>query len=104
LREVRRIRIVFSSAQVDARKLRRKLRGKPAERRFTLVEPGILHRTDAAKLVFSRAEGFAQLGDGVVYPAHLLYAVLLHENKSWDSVLYELGVDKARLQEIAKAQ
>src|SRR5208282_5439216 len=79
LREVRKLRTIFSTAQVSARALRRKLRGTPLDQRFHLPDADTLHRSTAARKVFTDADHFAQLAGSIVYPAHLLYAVLLHE-------------------------
>jgi hypothetical protein len=44
--------------------------------------------------VFADAEHFAQLGNSVVYPVHLLYAVLLAEDKHRNATLAELNIEK----------
>src|SRR5271166_6415915 len=80
LREVRRLRTVFRAAGLDAKTFRRKLRRASPERRFALAESERLHRSSAAKEIFSAAEQFAQVGSSVVYPVHLLYACLLTED------------------------
>ena len=104
LREVRRLRTVFRTAQVNARTLRRKLRSSSPEPRFTLDGPERLHRSDASKRVFADAEHFAQIAGSVVYPAHLLYAVLLGEDTRRDDAFRELSIDKPRFQEVAKRE
>jgi ATP-dependent Clp protease ATP-binding subunit ClpA len=104
LREVRRVRTVLYTAQVDARALRRKLRGPPMDERFSMAESESLHRSTSARMVFADAEHFAQLAESIVYPAHLLYAVLQHEDAKCHEIFQELGVDKARFQEVAKRE
>jgi ATP-dependent Clp protease ATP-binding subunit ClpA len=104
LREVRRLRTIFRTAQVNPTPLRRKLRGTPLDRRFQMEESETLHRTAAAKKVFADAEHFAQLAGAVVYPAHLLYAVLLGDDTRRDDTFKDLGIDKPRFQEVAKRE
>jgi hypothetical protein len=62
---------------------------------------GRLHRTDDAKDTFADAERMACLGDGTVFPVHLLHALLAAEDPTRDQVLKELGTDKTRLREAA---
>jgi ATP-dependent Clp protease ATP-binding subunit ClpA len=102
LREVRRLRNVFQDAKLNAAIVRRRLRRLSGERRFSLPESERLHRSDAAKKVFANAEHFAQLNRGIVYPVHLLYAVLGVEDEQRDQAMNELGIQKARLCEAAK--
>jgi len=102
LREVRKLRTVFRVAGVNAKTLRRRLRSASAERRFSLDESERLHRSSTAKQIFADAEHFAQVGNGAVYPAHLLYATLLAEDKHRDATLTELKIDKKRLLSVAK--
>jgi hypothetical protein len=102
LREIRRLRTVFRVAGVDARTLRRSLRCARQERRSLLQDSHRLRRTRAAKMLFTDAEHFAQLGNCAVYPVHLLYAMLLAEDEHRDSVLRKLRTDKKRLLEVAK--
>ncbi len=104
LREVRRLRAIFHAAQVSPAPLRRKLRGTPLGRRFEMAESKTLHRAAAARKVFADAEHFAQLGGAVVYPAHLLYAVLFCDDPTRDTAFKELGIKKPRFQEVAKRE
>ena len=104
LREVRRVRTVLSTAQVDAKALRRKLRGTPLDKRLRMPDSQSLHRSSAAKKVFADAEHFAQLAGSIVYPAHLLYAVLLHEDETRDDAIQALGIDKKRFHEVARRE
>jgi hypothetical protein len=54
--------------------------------------------------VFADAEHFAQLGNGTVYPTHLLYATLLAEDKHRDATLAELNIEKKRLITVSKRE
>jgi hypothetical protein len=104
LREVRKLRTVFRAAGLDAKTFRRRLRRTAPERRFSLGESERLRRSSAAKQVFAHAEQFAQLGNCIVYPVHLLYATLLAEDKYRDSILLALEVGKKRLLGVAKRE
>ena len=104
LREVRRIRTVFHAARLDAKTFRRRLRLAPPERRFTLMESPRLRRSPASKQVFADAEHLAELGNGTVYPAHLLYATLLGKDEHRDMALAATGVEKKRLLTVAKRE
>jgi hypothetical protein len=104
LREVRKIRTVFQTAGLDAKTFRRKLRRLSADRRFVLDDSERLRRSPAAKQIFADAEKFAQLGNGVVYPVHLLYATLLADDEHRDVTLAKLEFDKKRLLSVAKRQ
>jgi ATP-dependent Clp protease ATP-binding subunit ClpA len=101
LREVRKLRRVFATAQVDARALRRSLRGTPLDRRFQLPESEILHRSSSTRKVFADAEHVAQLAGAAVYPVHLLYAASLHEDETQDRAFQKLRIDKKRLRAVA---
>lgn len=102
LREVRRLRTVFRVAGVDTKTLRRALRRKSHERRFSLDESERLRRSSSAKIIFTDAEHFAQLGNCAVYPVHLLYATLLAEDEYRDATLGKLNIDNKRLLSVAK--
>jgi len=104
LREVRKLRTIFRAAGLDAKTFRRRLRRASPERRFSLDESERLRRSPAAKRVFADAEHFAQLVSSTVYPAHLLYATLLTEDKHRDETLAELNIEKKRLLSIAKRE
>ncbi len=104
LREVRRLRTVFRTAQVKVASLRRKLRGSPLDRRFTMPESQTLHRSIEAKKVFADAEHFAQITASPVYPVHLLYATLLADDKPRDAILTELSIEKKRLMSASKRE
>lgn len=104
LREVRRLRNVFKAAGLDARKFRRQLRTKSGGNRFSPAESERLRRSSAAKQVFADAEHFAAIADCTVYPAHLLYAVLLADDEKRDALMAELDIDKKRLQQVAKRE
>ena len=104
LREVRKLRTVFRTADLDAKIFRRRLRRPSPDRRFALGESELLHRSSSAKRVFTDAEHFAQLGGGSTYPIHLLYATLLAEDEQRDKTFTELGIDKKRLLNVAKRE
>jgi ATP-dependent Clp protease ATP-binding subunit ClpA len=105
LREVRRLREVFGKADFDARRFRRRFRQvlTVLTTGSSVMEArGRLHRTDDAKDTFAEAERMACLGDGTVFPVHLLHALLAAQDAARDEVLTELGIDKGRLREAAK--
>jgi hypothetical protein len=104
LRDVRRLRTVFRAAGLDAKIFRRRLRHASPEQRFVLDDSERLHRSSDAKRIFADAERFAQLGSGVVYPVHLLYAILLAKDSNRDAILAELKVDRKRLLTLAKIE
>jgi len=104
LREVRRLRTVFRTAGLDVKLFRRKLRRSSPEQRFALVESERMHRSKAAKEIFSKAESFAQIGSSAVYPVHLLYAGLLTDDEHRDATLAELNVEKKRLVSVSKRE
>jgi hypothetical protein len=102
LREVRRLRTIFRVAGVNAKALRRRLRRASPEARFSLSESEWLRRSTAAKEIFADAEHFAQASNQAVYPAHLLYAALLAEDKDRDATLADLDISKKRLLSVTK--
>lgn len=102
LREVRRLRTIFRVAGVNAKALRRHLRRSSPEGRFSLPESEWLHRSATAKENFADAEHFAQASNQPVYPAHLLYASLLAQDKDRDATLANLDINKKRLLAVAK--
>jgi ATP-dependent Clp protease ATP-binding subunit ClpA len=102
LREVRRLRTIFRVAGVNAKALRRHLRRASPEARFSLLESEWLRRSTAAKEIFADAEHFAQASNQPVYPAHLLYASLLAEDKGRDVTLANLDINKKRLLSVTK--
>ncbi len=105
LREIRKLRTIFRVARVDAKTLRRRLRREPADMRISAAEKrNCLRRSVDAKDVFADAEHFAEATNGPVYPVHLLYAVLLSQDKDRDSVLAEFKIDKRRWLRVAKRQ
>jgi len=99
LREVRRLRNLFSAAGLNAAHFRRSLRRIPTKRDALASPAGALHRSQAAREVFAEAEHYAKLREGVVYPVHLLLAVLCTEDARRDRVLKEMGVNRERLHE-----
>jgi len=104
LREVRKVKTVFRSAGLDAKIFRRKFRRTLPEPRFSLEDPKRLRRSSAAKQIFADAEHYAQLGSGVVYPVHLLYAALLQDDEYRDATLANLSVEKKRLLTVTKRE
>ena len=104
LREVRKLRNVFRTAGVDAKQLRRALRKPDPEQDFDLAKSEQIRRSPAAKRIFATAERIAELGGGVVYPVHLLYATLEAEDAHRDATLAKLEFDKNRLLSVAKRQ
>jgi len=97
LREIRRVRDVFKLSCVDAKTLRRRLRASYGKDSLGAIEEGPLHRSERAKKVFSIAEGLADLTNFVVFPMHLLCAVLGEEDVKRDSILAGMGIDKELL-------
>jgi len=63
-----------------------------------------MRRSKTAKQVFADAERMAILTGHIVYPAHLLYAVLLNKDEARDEVLNGIGVTKRRVLEMAKRE
>jgi hypothetical protein len=104
LREIRRLRNVFKLSELDARILRRRLRASYGKDSLEAVEPGPLHRSERARKVFSMAERFADLTNFVVFPIHLLHAVLSVDDTKRDSSIAGLGIDKEALVRHAKAE
>ena len=104
LREVRRLRTIFRAAGLDARSFRRALRRKCGGNRATPSESQSLRRSKAAKQVFADAEHLAEMANSVVFPVHLLYAVVSIEDELRDDLLDQLGVEPARLEKIAKRE
>lgn len=101
LREVRRVRTVFRTAKVDAKVFRRHLRKATPDMRFAITESGPLHRSSAAKRVFSDAQRLATISDRTVYPVHLLLSVLSTRDEVSSEVMLQLGIDLARFRESA---
>jgi hypothetical protein len=100
LREVRRLRSLFSAAGLNGAIFRRGLRCIPTKQDALVSGPGALHRSRAAREVFAEAEHYAGLREGVVYPVHLLLAVLCTEDPQRDLVLKEVGVSRELLHEV----
>lgn len=102
LREVRRLRTIFRVADVDPKALRRNLRHASPEGRLSLGQAEWLHRSPEAKEIFADAEHFAEATNQPVYPAHLLYAVLLGDDKERDTALEHLRISKKRFINVTK--
>lgn len=101
LRETRKLREVFRKAAFDAQKFRRRFRQVLTTGSSVMETKGRLHRTDDAKDAFAAAERTACLGDGTVFPIHLLYALLKAKDPARDEVLKEFATDKRRLEDAA---
>ncbi len=102
LRETRKLREVFRKAAFDAQRFRRRFRQVLTTGSSVMEARGRLHRTDDSKDAFTEAERTACLGEGTVFPVHLLYALLKAKDPACDEVLKELATDKRRLQDAAK--
>jgi ATP-dependent Clp protease ATP-binding subunit ClpC len=102
--EVRRLRTLFESACLDARKFRRALRRLSEKGGDPPPESHRLRRSSAAKEVFSDAEHLAELADHLVFPVHLLYAVLSIKDEVRDNLMGELGVSPERLRKVTKRE
>jgi len=99
LREVRRLRSLFSAAGLNGA-IFRSLRCIPTKQDALVSGPGALHRSRAAMEVFAAAEHYAGLRKCVVYPVYLLLAVLCTEDPQRDLVFKETGVSRERLHEV----
>lgn len=104
LREVRRVRNVFRRSAVDPKILRRKLRRVYGKDSLDIIEEGPMRRSESAKKVFSIAEGFGGVTQFVVFPVHLLYAVLSVDDVKRDAAMAGLGIDKKSLTQKAKEE
>jgi ATP-dependent Clp protease ATP-binding subunit ClpA len=102
LRETRRLREAFRRAAFDAQRFRRRFRHVLTTGSSVMEARGRLHRSDDAKDSFADAERMACLGDGTVFPVHLLHALLAAKDPARDEVLKELDIDKGRLREAAR--
>jgi hypothetical protein len=89
-------------AELDPKLFRGRLRQSIPAKRFAADQSERLHRSSAAKAVFSDAERYAGLVGGTVFPVHLLYTVLIAKEEHHDCLLDELKVDKRRLKLLAK--
>lgn len=102
LRETRRLREVFSHADFDAQRFRRRFRQVLTTGSSVMAAKGLLHRTDDAKDAFAEAERMASLSDGTVFPLHLLYALLAAKDPARDQVQTELCIDNRRVLDAAR--
>lgn len=101
LREVRRLRTVYHEANFNARGFRRAFRfhcgsGLPGQ-----GEVDQLHRSKESKKVFAEAERFAAIAESVVFPVHLLYAVLMIPDETRDVLLDQHGTEPKCLRTLA---
>lgn len=104
LREVRRLREVFQTGDVDARVLRRKFRRMCEGSHDVSVPKRRLHRTQASKDVFADAEHFAEISGTAVFPIHLLYALLLSKDNERDEVFVAENIVVKRFRDAAKRE
>jgi hypothetical protein len=102
LREVRRLRIVFERGGANPKQLRRRLRAAYGRDSLDIIEPEPLRRSASSKEVFSIAERYAEASSFVVFPVHLLSAILSIEDPKRDSVMAMQGVDKDALLQHSK--
>lgn len=99
LREVRRLRSVFRNADLRAATFHRRLRRPSENFRFSVLATERLHRTEEAKKVFADAEQLCRINLGILYPIHLLFAVLGMHDEYQDRVMEGVGIQKATLLE-----
>ena len=104
LHEVRRVKNVFRIAGLNAKTFRRRLRQSVADPLLALSDLNRIHRSQAAKKVFTDAEHLAALDDSDVFPAHLLYALLLVKNDKLDITFRDLGISEYDFQTAAKRE
>lgn len=101
LREFRRLRECFATAQFDATRFRRHYRTVLPEGSAGLnVVSGNLHRADSAKDIFNRAEEVARLSGTLVYPIHLLFSLMAERDDARDEAMRVAGVDPKRLRQV----
>jgi ATP-dependent Clp protease ATP-binding subunit ClpA len=104
LREVRRLRTVFETAGLDARAFRRALRRQTAGPLGSPSDSQRLRRSKSAKQVFADAEHFAEIGNSMVFPVHLFYAVLSSTDETHSSLMVRLGCTPDRLRKVARRE
>jgi ATP-dependent Clp protease ATP-binding subunit ClpA len=104
LREVGRLRSVFKAARLDARRFRRALRSLSGGDQISLSESLHIRRSKAAKQVFAGAEHFAEIAHSIVFPIHLLYAVLSTKDETHWRLMDELGANTERLRRLANRE
>lgn len=105
LREFRRLREAFARAGLDAMLFRRHFRTVLPEGSEGLT-PKLprLHRCGALKDIFSEAEGIVGLLGGVVYPIHLLYALLNEGDSQRTEAIARVGSNEARLRQTLRKE
>lgn len=105
LREFRRLREVFRRAGFDAMQFRRHYRTLLPQGSAGLNPAFVrLHRNDAARDLFSEAEGIATLSGGLVFPIHLLYALLGEEDSHREKAMDSVGANESRLRHSIKQE
>jgi len=104
LREVRRLRTVFETAGLDARAFRRALRRQACGPTGSPPESQRIRRSKGAKEIFADAEHFAEIGNCMVFPVHLFYAVLSSRDETYGNLMIRLGCNPERLQKVARRE
>jgi ATP-dependent Clp protease ATP-binding subunit ClpA len=104
LREVRRLRAVFKASDLNAKVFRRTLRQSCQPPRGVGLVPDQLRRSKKTRDVFRDAEHFAEMTNSLVYPVHLLYAVLLVRDEQRSQVMTSMGIDERRLEQVTKQE
>ena len=82
---------------MDPKSLRRRLRAAYGKDSLGAIEAGRLHRSERGKRVFANAERLGDLTNFVVFPIHLISAVLDEEDVKRDSIMAGMGIDKTLL-------
>jgi hypothetical protein len=104
LREVRRLRTIFQTASLDARAFRRALRRKTTGTRLDPSDAKRLRRSKVTKQIFADAEHFAEIANSMVFPVHLLYAILLTKDIQRDDLLERYDVAPSRLRKVTQRE
>lgn len=98
VREFERLATVFKIAGFDARRFRRHYRTVLPEGSAGLNPAAArLHRSGPARDVLREAEGIAKRSGSVVYPIHLLSALLTEPDPQRDMAMLQVGADQTRL-------
>jgi hypothetical protein len=104
LREVRRLRTIFRTTNLDVRTFRRALRWKIYTNPNKGLEHQRLRRSIAAKRVFVDAERLAEITNSRVFPVQLLDAVLSTEDEVRDDLFIQQGVKTSHLKKIVRSE
>lgn len=103
-REAATLRKVMADAGLKPKQFRRMLREQCHGSTDEELPDGRLHRSKQTRGVFSLAEKASLLTGAVVYPIHLLSAVLRVSDATLDGLATQLGVDLAKLLSLAKEE